>query len=229
MNEDQKNIQEDELIEKGFNEALADLQKAMGSDSDGKSMKKKAATGGDDGDLDEDDFEEDEDDSEEDENQSYEKSISGILAEDPEAAVAMDVEPFLRQLVKAVDESVTILTNSVNKRLGEMSKLVKSQGKLLIQTAQLEKSTSDIVKRIGGQPIQSTSIKGLNKSRFETGGVSMEYDSMTILQKSREWVRLGKTDLTEAGIIESRVNKGTLGRHNDVIDQRVAQLMKEAV
>jgi glucan-binding YG repeat protein len=93
----QEVLLDDDLIEKDFNDALESLQKSL------KLEKAKDEDEDDEKSYEESDAEEDEDESEEDEKE-MEKSISDILAEDPEAAAAMDVEPFLRQLAKAIDE-----------------------------------------------------------------------------------------------------------------------------
>jgi len=219
----QEVLLDDELIEKDFNDALTDLQKSLESDSEESLRKAK--------DDDEpkgkskDAEDEDESEEEEEEDMDYEKSISEILAEDPNAAAAIDVEPFLRQLTKAMDETIMQLSKSMQAKFNRVEKMVKSQGEVLLMTAKLEKSTADMIRQIGGTPVRSQSVKVLNKSRFEGGKV--EYDNMTVLQKSREWVRAGKIDLTEAGMIEGRINKNQLGNRNDRVDQKVEALMKE--
>jgi hypothetical protein len=223
----QEVLLDDELIEKDFNDALDDLQKSLESDSKKNLQKAKKDKGGDDPepdpDPDEDKGEEDDDD---DDDMDYEKSISEILADDPDTAAAIDVEPFLRQLAKAMDETIMSLKKSMQTKLNKMEALVKSQGEVLLMTAKLEKSTSDIIHKIGGQTVRSNSVTVLNKSRFGEDPAA-EYDNATVLQKSREWVRSGKIDLTESGMIEGRVNKRCLGKVNDRLDQKVAALMKE--
>ena len=213
---------DDELIEEDFNAALSNLQKALGT---GETLHKSKDEEDDEQPAKSSDAEEDEDESEEEEEEDmdYEKSMDEYLAEDPEASAAMDVEPFLRQLVKAIDETV----NSVAARVRKVESLVKSQGEALVQVARLEKSTSDMVRQIGGQPVQSNSVRVLAKSRFGEGESAAEFDNMDVLVKSREWLRNGKIDLTDAGRIEGRINKGLLGKSGDPLDQKVATLMKE--
>lgn len=215
---------DDELIEKGFNDALDDLQKSLGL-TEGLSKAGKAPPV-----KDEDEPEEDEDfEEEEEEEDEYRKSISDILAEEPEAAAAMDVEPFLLQLAKAIDESVEAIASAVNAKLAKVEKLVKSQGAMTAASAQLQKSTREMVKAIGEQPVGTGSIRRLQKSsRFEGTGGATEVDNTTVLAKSRDWLLQKKIDLVEAGKIEGRINKGLLGKVNDGLDQKVAALMREA-
>jgi len=156
----QEVLLDDDLAEEDFNDALASLQKSLKSDSKDAFRKRK-------GKMSKDEDEEDESEEEEGEDIEYDKFISEALAEEPEAAAAIDVEPFLRQLVKGLDESIETLYKAVETRLGRVERLMKSQGALLVQTAKLEKSTADMVAKIGGQPVTSESVKVLSKSRFE--------------------------------------------------------------
>jgi len=216
---------DDELIEKGFNDALEDLQKSLGLESDANLQ--KAKKGKTDEDEEEEAEEEDEMDEEEDDDEEYRKSIPDLLADDPEAAAAMDVEPFLFQLAKAIDESIEQIQKSVGKRIGKTEAMIKSQAKVIAASAQLQKSTREMVKSMGEQPVGSRSIKRLQKSRFEGSDGAVDVDNNTVLAKSREWLRNGKMDLMEANMIEGRINKGLLFKSNDPLDRKVADLMKK--
>lgn len=230
----QDTILDDDFIEQDFNDSLEDLQKSLKSETDEqvrktkeedeeykRPLKKKRREKEPEGMM-------DEEDSEEDEDAEYEKSISEYLQEDPEAAVSMDVEPFLRQLAKSIDESNTATIRYLEHRLDAVEAMVKSQGQVLLHTAKLEKSTSDMIRKIGGQPVQSNSQKILRKSRFEgTDGSEMEVDNREILQKSIGWVRSGKLNIQEAGKLEGRINKGILGKVKDGLYTKVSNLMKE--
>lgn len=215
------NLQNDELIEQDFNDALTDLQKSLEPDEKTDELQKAKGDKSPEVEEDEDKGEEEE------EEEQYTKSIADILDEDPDASVAIDVEPFLRQLVKAVDESIAELIKSVGKRMGTLEKLVKSQSAVLLQTAKLEKSISDTIQAIGGQPVPSNSIRTLAKSRFGNEESAPEYSNMDVLAKSRDWVKNQKISLIDAGKIEGRINKGKLGTFGDRLDQKVAELMKE--
>jgi len=229
---EEKVLLEDNLvIEKGFNDAIDGLRKSLGMKDDGESQEelekakkgappfKKEDEGG------EEEPEKDEDEEEEEE-EEYQKSIEEMLSEEPEAAVAMDVEPFLLQLAKAIDESMI----SVFAKVDRTEKLVKSMGVASLASAELQKSTRDMVKQIGGMPVASSSIKRLQKARFDNAdGTPLEVNPANVLAKSRDWVKEGKINLMEAGKIEGRVNKNLLGKVKDPLDQKVAELMKEGV
>lgn len=219
MSEKQEVLLDDALIEKEFNDALAHLQKSLGSEAaedKGTKRRKKSKIVED----------ENQAEGEDEDEMDYEKSISDILDEDPDAAAAMDVEPFLRQLAKAMDKTVSKAFAAVEARLGEVKALTKSVGEAVVQVAKLEKSVDDKVSRIGGQPVPSSSARILAKSRF--GGDSGEaFDNKELLLKSRQWVRAGAIDLTEAAMIEGRIGKGTLGTRGDLLDQKVAMLAKD--
>lgn len=245
MGTEEKVLLKDDLdIEKGFNDAIDDLRKSLGQDAEsgekdekGKDQKNLDKAGKVPSQFDKDKNkdtkpEEDEDEEEErkrkerEEEASYRKSIEETLKEEPQAAAAMDVEPFLLQLAKAIDEGIEQLEKAVSARVGEVEKLVKSIGSATLATAELQKSTRDMVKQIGEQPMPSGSLKVLRKARFDE---NTEVDTRDVLAKSRNWVKDGKIDLVEAGSIEGRINKGLLGKVHDALDQKVAALMgKEA-
>jgi len=227
---------EDDLdIEKGFNDAIDDLRKSLTPSSTLRKAKDE-----------DDDFEDTSEDSEvedsevedEDEDEGDEappkdkgknfgppkkmnKSVEDMLREDPEAAAAMDVEPFLLQFAKAMDESLSKIVN----RVVRVEKLTKSIGAATVASSDLQKSTRDMVKTIGGIPVASGSIRRLEKARF--AGETTEVDTRFVLEKSRDWVKTGKVDLMEAGNIEGRINKGLLGKVNDRLDQKVVALLRE--
>ena len=234
-------LEENLDIEKGFNDAIDDLRKSLGQDAEpgekdekGENQKNLDKAGKvppqfdkeKNKDTEPEKDEEEEEEEEKEKERSYRKSIEETLKEEPQAAAAMDVEPFLLQLAKAIDEGIEQLEKAVSARVGVVEKLVKSIGSATLATAELQKSTRDMVKQIGEQPIPSGSMKALRKARFDE---NTEVDTRDVLAKSREWVKDGKIDLNEAGNIEGRINKGLLGKVHDALDQKVAALMgKEA-
>lgn len=241
MGTKQEVLLDDDLdLEKGFNDAVDDLRKSLNIPAKGeeseeelekagkvppqlqanaKKMKAKAS----------DEEEPEEEDEEEEEEDEYRKSIEDTLREEPEAAAAMDVEPFLLQLAKAIDESQESGAKATTKRLDKIESMVKSIGRTVLAAAELQKSTRDMVKSIGETPIPARGITSLKKARFSNpDGSALEFAPRDVLAKSRDWVKTGKVNLVEAGNIEARVNKGLLGRVNDQLDQKVAALMREA-
>lgn len=229
---EQEVLLEDDLeIEKGFNDAIDDLRKSLGQEvKEGEEESKEELEKAKAPPFKKKDEEEpEEEEEEEEEDEKYRKSIEDTLREEPEAAAAMDVEPFLLQLAKALDEGRAQSDKTVDTRLKKIEKLVKSIGTAALASAELQKSTRDIVKQIGGTPIPSGSVKRLQKARFEVAdGNPQEFDTHEVLAKSRDWLKTGKINLIEAGCIEGRINKGLLGRVNDRTDQKVAALMREA-
>lgn len=170
--------------------------------------------------------EEDEEDEEEDDEEEVGKSMEDEISQDEEAEAAMDVEPFLRGLVKSFDEKINELSKSVNKKFGEVEDLQKSMAQLVSKQAELQKSLYDEVDKIGQQPVPSSSVTRMAKSRFGEGEEAQEVDGPTVLRKSQQWLQDGSIDLTEASMIESRVNHGSLGKSGDSLDNKVQQMLK---
>lgn len=227
----EKDLLSDGDLEKSFNDAMGDLVKAIGEESEeddlnkAKEPDKKAKKPP----VDSEPEEEDEEEEDEDE---YKKSIEFELAENEEAEAAMDVEPFLRAFAKSFDEAIMDLAKSFENRFAKLDKIeaiVKSQSKLMKVQAELQKSIQDTTEKIGKQELQSSSVRRLQKSRFETGEKAVEMNGPSILAKSSEWLLNKSISIVEAGVIESRVNKGTLGKVNDTLDKKVNELIvKEA-
>lgn len=224
--------------EESFNEQLAILRKAIGESKDEDTEEtdntqdlNKAGSASKTTKAKEDDEPEDEEEAEEEEEEEEEevgKSIEDQLAEDPEAEASMDVEPFLRQLVKAIDERIDKMQKSVRTKLDTIEVLAKAQAGTLLAQADLQKAQASTVDRIAKQDQKVGGLRRLNKARFDTDGEPVEMDGPAILVKSVDWVNEKKIDLMEAGMIENRVNKGVLGQQNDALDHKVAKLLKEA-
>jgi len=228
--------------EESFNETLVALRKAIGESKDEEDSeetddtqdltkagsKSKAAKAKKDDDA-EDEEEAEEEEEDEEEKEKIGKSIEDQLEEDPEAEASMDVEPFLRQLVKAIDVRIDEMQKSVRMKLDSIEVLAKAQAGTLLAQADLQKAQANTVDRIAKQDQKVSGLRRLNKARFEvTGGESVEMDGPSVLVKSMGWVQEKKIDLVEAGMIEARVNKGILGRQNDALDHKVMTLLKEA-
>ena len=222
-----ESLKDDLDMESGFNDAINDLRKSLGQPAKKADLKKSEDGDEDDKppakDEDESEPEEGEDEDEEGDEEGMKKSIEDRLREEPEAAAARDVEPFLLQLAKAMDEAMT----GIAKRIGKVEKLTKSIGSATLASVELQKATRDFVKSIGDQPMPSGSLRRLEKARFGEGDKATEIDTRDVLAKSRDWVKTGRMDLIEAGNLEGRINKGLLGKVNDRLDQKVSALLKE--
>ena len=231
MNDNEASEVNAEDLEKSFNDSLEGLRKSLGVGelesedlkgtlSKAKSDSKKAM------DYDE-GAEESEEEEDEDEDKDIKKSMPSIedqLADDPESEAAMDVAPFLRQLTKAIDERFVALEKS----LTNSDTLMKSIGNAQLSQMSLVKSQSDTVNRIAAQDVKTAGVTRLGKSRFDDSGKDVEISGPEVLSKSQDWLKSGKVSLVEAGQIESRVNKGNLGRIGDSVDKKVLHLIKEA-
>ena len=157
------------------------------------------------------------------------KSLEDYVSEDPEAEAAMDVAPFLRQLVKSLDSVVADTRKTLAKEIETVKEMTKAHARLAIENATLQKSVHETLERIGQQPIKSGSVKALQKSRFEASEGDKQMDAPTILSKSTRWLVNGKIDAVDAGKIEARLNKGTLFTNGDALDKKVETLLKEEV
>lgn len=236
--------------EKSFNEQLALLRKAIGESSDeedsedseeesddtqdlkkaGSDSKAKAAKAQDFDEDEEDEEEAEEEEDEEEEEKKIGKSIEEQLSEDLEAEASMDVEPFLRELVKSIDKRMDDMQKSMKKKLGDIEVLAKAQAGTLLAQASLQKAQAQTVDKIAKQDQKIGGLRRLNKARFEAadGAEPVEANGPVVLAKSMDWLKEKKIDLLEAGMIETRVNKGILGQRNDALDHKVAKLLKEA-
>lgn len=219
-------------LEKSFNASLDDLRKSLGLEDEDQEVlplsKAKSSKKAMDYDDDADDAEESEDDEEEeDEDEEVEvnvkKSLEDELAEDPEAEAAMDVAPFLKALVDAIENRFARMEKSV----AAVTSLAKSIGSATVAQMELSKSQTDTVQKIAKQDRKVAGLQRLNKSRFDGDDGPVEVSGTAVLEKSRDWLRTGAIDLTEAGMIEARVNRGSLGTNNDRLDQKVAGLIKK--
>jgi hypothetical protein len=224
-----------EDLEKSFNDNMEDLRKSLGvkevEDEKPKVKLEKASDSKKDFDdnAEESDEEEEEEEEEDDgkKDMSYKKSMPTIeeqLAGDEQAEAAMDVSPFLHQLVKALDKRF----EAIQKSIGVVHTLSKSIGHAQLSVMELSKSSTDTVNRIAQEDRQVVGLKRLQKSRFESENGAIEVTGNEVLIKSQTWLSEKKINLLEAGQLENRVNKGILGKVDDSLDRKVAELMKEA-
>ena len=151
-------------------------------------------------DYDEDDMGDEEDD--EDEGQRMSKSLADMIADDdPEAEVAMDVEPFLKSLVKSMDRKFAAMERSIT-GLTQLSKAV----------AQVTSFSAELQKAVGDQPLPRqgvTSAADLStRTRFAKSKDELGYDGGQVLRKSLELLKSNQIDLNQAAKIEGRVNAG---------------------
>jgi len=153
--------------------------------------------------------EEDEDDED---NKEVKKSLEDVVSEDSEAAAAMDVEPFLRQLVKSMDEKFTNLSETIKKIAEDNkgnSKAQKALGKALSDLGDQQINIAKSVEVIGGKPVPSRSVLRKSDDRFEDQKSETELNMTKdqILVKALELRKAGKLEMREVTKIENRLNK----------------------
>jgi len=219
-----------EELEKSWDESVDKLKTLLKSDepdkdeNKGKKDKVKLQKADEEPDDDDDD-DEDEDDDEEEEPEAMSKSLDDLVAEeDSEAEIAMDVEPFLKSLVKGLEKYIDRRLVKLAKSISKVEALSKAQAETAVKGHELQKAIDDKVQKIGKMPIASSSVLRKGGERFpkEKGGNgAADYDSRKVLQKSFELVQQKKIDLVMATKIEGRVN------HRMPLPEEVADLFKE--
>lgn len=141
---------------------------------------------------------------EEEELEEFEKSLEDEISElDEEAEIAMDVEPFLKSFVEAVDEKL----QKLGTKIARVHTLQKAQGDVLVASAEMQKSTNEAARKIGDSAIPPKSVLSKATQRFESDGGEIEMNRMQILKKSHDLVKAGTLDVLTATKIENRLNK----------------------
>ena len=159
----------------------------------------------------EDEDEEDEE-TEDEPKKDVKKSLEDSVSEDSEAEAAMDVEPFLRQLVKSLDEKFTAISTAIETIAVEAkgnSTTQKTLAKALSDLGDQQMLIANTVEAIGGQPVPSRSILRKSKERFEEVKPSVVSGTREqILDKALKLSAAGKLEPIWVTKIENRLNKG---------------------
>lgn len=210
----------------GAYSSKADNKKGMTKD---KNMKKMADGSHDN--MGDNNSEDDEDDEDKDMGKAMAEAMAQDVYEsmlnDSESAAAMDVEPFLIQIVKSVGEAMGYNMGKMREDIRRVEQLAKSLGRAVQVIATLEKSTHGIVEAIGNSPMPGSGSQILSKSsRFPTAEGMAQYTNPEILQKSTIASQKGLLDPLEATKVVNRVNGGILGAQNDALDQKMAAIMR---
>lgn len=224
--EENEAIVTEEDLEKGFDEAMAFLKSQIEEFTPQPVEKLSKAKGEDEEEGDEEDNEEDEDD--EDIEKSLEEMLSGSDNED--VAGAMDVEPFLREMVKSFDKKLGQMNNQINALAvftKSMAKANMAAQELLKSKLEGDKDIRATVHKIADTPVPSGSVRALSKSKFDDGEKEAVVTGVDVLSKSTSWLSNGKINALEAGKIEYRINHGSLFKSGDRLDQKVEELLKK--
>ena len=221
-----KKKQQQEMFEKSFNESLDELSKLLDGDTDAmqKAMKgssKKAAAPS--GESSQSQEEEMSGSSEVEEKRSpIKKSVEDAIDDDPEASVAVDVEPFLKAMVQAIDARLDGMERNFGKalkqvgiRIQQTEVITKAMGNTMRNAFEMSKSIKDEVEKIGNAPVQSTSVLRKSGDRFpEADGKDAAVEAVAkmpkqeVLNKALELRMKGQMDPMDVTLIEGRLNKG---------------------
>ena len=155
--------------------------------------------------------EEDEDEEEdEEEEEAMSKSLEELVAEeDSEAEIVMDVEPFLKSLVKGQQKYFDRRFAKLAKSIGKVEALSKAQAEAAVKGHELQKAIDDKVQKIGETSVTSSSVLRKGGERFpkKGGNGAADYDPRKILRKSFVLLQQKKIDPLMATKIEGRVNR----------------------
>ncbi len=227
-NEEQEDSQVASLdeLEKSWNDSRAnvlellgeEVQKSESKDDDTEDLE-KAKKKGKDEDMDYDEEDEDDDDDDKEEMKSFQDDMESDL----ESAQAMDVEPFLRQLVKSMSSHFKSVQKSISKVTGRMDTvegLQKATAKMFAAYGELQKATAETVEKIGNQSVKSSSVLRKSGDRFETVGdgdkSELDMTHEQILTKALRLRELGKLSVRDVTKIENRLNK-SIGLPEDIV------------
>lgn len=141
-------------------------------------------------------------------------SIEEIVREDKEAAAAMDVEPFLKSLVRGIDTKISALQAEVEGHVSALSATVekmvtlqKAQSNAIVAEGALIKSALGVDEKTLQQPTERRST--LVVERFAKSQAGEE--PITIGEaktKLIEFAKSGALNPVQVSIVEGRLNKG---------------------
>ncbi|RDE12127.1 MAG: hypothetical protein C4K49_10620 [Candidatus Thorarchaeota archaeon] len=143
------------------------------------------------------------------------KSFEEAVAEDdPEAEIAMDIEPYLKSLAHEIGESLEKARKPLDrlakleKSVSELSSIVKAIGKAVLANAEMQKSIKTDIAKFGSIEIPSMARlrKGGDRFQVEEGGAEMTV--MEVMAKATELCRKGEISTTDISILESRLQSG---------------------
>ena len=219
-----------EALEKSFNDSLSalsgilntkveELQKGKKEDIGKDEPKSSADIKGNEEGKKEDDEDEDEDEEDKAKKEGkMKKSLETFVEAEPEAKAALDVEPYLRTLVKGIDEKFEQVFNSIEnlkKSSEENHNLSKSQSEVLLKFGELQKANSELqksikaeVQKIGDTPIPSGSVLRKGGDKFENDKAVDLGTKDQILEKAMKLCREQKLSNIDFTKIEGRLNKG---------------------
>jgi hypothetical protein len=140
------------------------------------------------------------------------KSVADTIREDEAAAAALDVEPFLKSLVSAIDERITA-------EIAELRKSIDGMNSTLVKSAQVQVATGNLIKSMQSAPVVTPAAddveerKSLLKSvrpserMFKSNGdTSIPYDEAR--HHLNELSKSCKLTPSQVAVVEGRLNSG---------------------
>lgn len=222
-------------LEKSFNDSLENMKGLLGDpiEKAKKGGAEKPAA------LKEEKDEDDEGGEEEEEEEEGEEKGGGkkptmkslndfVSSEDPEAGAAMDIEPFLKALVKGIDEKFTAMEatlQTMQKGIKTVMTLNKAQAQFMVNAAEMQKAMAETVEKIGETPVPSKSVLRKSGDRFDETSEKGDISDMSrgdILDKALKLKAAGKFNELDVTKIEGRLNKGI------ALEDRHVALIKSA-
>lgn len=149
------------------------------------------------------------------------KSIEDTVGEDPEAEAAMDVEPFLRTMVKALDGAFYAVLSKISK----IEAVQKSMADVTLKTATLQKSVRDTLMKIGEMPVPRQGLMKSAGNGTKFGPEGKSFTKSEILHKSHELLMKGQLRAEDATLVEVKLNRNTFNPESDPFSKKVMDLI----
>lgn len=199
-------------LEKSWADSMDALKKSLGDDSEGEETRGKLGKAKDPKVPPVEEETTDEED--EGDEPSMKKSLADRVADsDPDAEVAMDIEPYLKSLAEAIGDDIDELRGSVSKigklekSMNQLTSLVKTLAKAVLADAEMQKSVKEDVARIGKieLPGMARLSKGGDRFQVEEGN---ELSYPEIMSKATELCQQGRITTGDVTVLESRLQRG---------------------
>jgi hypothetical protein len=118
----------------------------------------------------------------------------------------------------------------LRKSLKQVKKMMKAQGSLTIKTAEMQKSMSDVVTKMGLTPMPILSrISIASGQKFAKAQGSKEWTRDELLKKSVELVQSGGLDVKDASLLELKLNHQTFNPEMDAFSKSIIERFESAL
>lgn len=209
MGEKDQDILSLEDLEKSWSDSKTLLKSILGDENTGDEKKKKkeeSLSKSKDEDDDSNELFDDEEEEEEEDDEDMKKSLEDEFSKDDDTAAAMDVEPFLRKMVKSMSKRLAALEKS-------QSATAMMLAKSLLAIGEQNMTIAGTVHAFAEAPVGSTSVIRKSLDRFPEKKAegedllkSMNKDS--VLEKALALSKKGTLTSRDVAKIQTRLNKG---------------------